>query len=190
LAFQNYHATKGQFPPAAVCGQDGKPLYSWRVVILPFIEQDGLYNEFHLDEPWDSPHNIKLVERMPRTYALPPRIAKRMGVPPGHTVIHVFHGKGAAFEGDQGLRIADFTDGLSNTILVIEAGEPVPWTKPEEIEYDPDQPLPYLRPPFKDLIRLGLGDGSARFIQPSKLSEATFRGIITRNGGEKLGPDW
>jgi hypothetical protein len=190
LALLNYHDTHGRFPPAAVCDEYGKPLYSWRVMVLPFIEQDALFNEFHLDEPWDSPHNIQLVEKMPRTYALPPRVAARMKAPLGHTVMHVFHGRGAAFEGNEGLRIADFTDGLSNTIMIIEAGEPVPWTKPEELEYDPDQPLPPLRAPYKDLIRIQLGDGSTRTICPSKISETTLRAVITRNGNEKLGDDW
>jgi hypothetical protein len=190
LALQNYQDTHGRLPPAAVCDEYGKPLYSWRVMILPFIEQDGLFKEFHLDEPWDSPHNIQMVERMPATYALPPRVAKRMGMLPGHTVMHVFHGRRAAFEGTEGLNFKDFTDGTSNTILVIEAGEPVPWTKPEEIEYDPDQPLPPLRAPYKDLIRIGLGDGTRRYIYPWKMSEATLRAAITRNGNEKMGDDW
>ena len=58
LALHNYHDTHGLYPPAVVYGDDDKPLYSWRVLILPFVEQDALYKEFHLDEPWDSPHNI------------------------------------------------------------------------------------------------------------------------------------
>lgn len=190
LALQNYHDTHGRFPPAAVCDESGKPLYSWRVMILPWIEQDALFKEFHLDEPWDSPHNIQLVERMPRTYALPPGVAARMKVPPGHTVMHVFHGHGAAFEGNEGLRIADFTDSLSNTIMVIEAGEPVPWTKPEELEYDPNQPLPSLRAPFRNLIRAGMGDGSVRIIQILKIQESTLRAAITHNGQEPIGYDW
>jgi hypothetical protein len=189
LALHNYHDTHGRYPPAVVYGEDDQPLYSWRVLILPFVEQDALYEEFHLDEPWDSPHNIQLVPRMPKIYALPPRKATKMRVPEGHTVCHVFVGKNAAFEGKEGLRIRDFTDGLSNTILVIEAGEPVPWTKPEEIHYDPDEPLPALRSPFKDIIRVGMGDGSRRHIRLS-LSEATLRAAITRNANDSLGKDW
>jgi hypothetical protein len=189
LALQNYHDTKGQLPPAAVCGEDGKPLYSWRVMVLPFLEQDELFNEFHLDEPWDSPHNIRLVERMPRVYALPPRVAARNKVPEGFTVTHVFHGRNAAFEGREGLRFTDFTDGMSNTIMVIEAGEPVPWTKPEELAFDPDQPLPPMHAPFKNIIRLGVADGSSRHI-PVTMSERTLRAAITRNGHDELGSEW
>jgi hypothetical protein len=159
-------------------------------LLLPYLEEEPLFKEFHLDEPWDSPHNIRLVERMPQIYALPPRVAKRMGAPPGHTVMHVFHGRNAAFEGTEGIRLSDFTDGQSNTIFVIEAGEPVPWTKPEELEYDPDQPLPSLRAPYKDMIRVAMADGSIHRIPILTVSEATLRAAITRNGNDSMGNDW
>src|SRR5919201_819842 len=101
----NYHDQHDRLPPAVVYGEYGQPLYSWRVLILPYIEQDELYKEFKLDEPWDSPHNLRLLPRMPATYA-PPR-GKASKVPPHHTVCHVFVGQGTAFEGRQGLRLAE-----------------------------------------------------------------------------------
>jgi hypothetical protein len=183
----NYHDTHGRLPPAVVYGEDGKPLYSWRVLILPYIERDDLYHRFNLDEAWDSPHNIELLSEMPYEYAPPP--GKKSKVPAYHTVCKVFVGKGAAFEGCEGVRLADFPDGPSNTILIAEAGVPVPWTKPEDFSYDPDQPLPNLDGLFKDIIRVGLADGSVRTI-PTTLSEKTWRAAITRNGREQLGIDW
>jgi hypothetical protein len=188
-ALHDYEYKHGRFPPAAVCSEDGTPLYSWRVAILPFVEQDTLYKEFHFDEPWDSPHNIQFVDRMPRIYALPPRVEKRMRMPPGHTVMHVFVGKDAPFEGTVGLRIADITDGLSNTIFVIEAGKPVPWTKPEDLPFDPHQPLPDLQSPFKDGFRVGMGDGSVIWVNKN-VNEQTLRAAITRNWGDVLGGSW
>src|SRR5947209_6845650 len=150
-----YNDTHGRLPPAVVYGADGKPLYSWRVLVLPFIEQQELYKQFKLDKPWDSPHNLPLLEKMPGTYAPPP--GKRKKVPPSHTVLHVFVGKGTAFEGREGLRLPeDFPDGTSNTLLVVEAGPPVPWTKPEDLPYAPDRPLPNLDLLFKDGFRAGL----------------------------------
>jgi hypothetical protein len=175
-------------PPAVVYGPNGKPLYSWRVLLLPYIEKDALYQEFHLYEPWDSPHNIALLPRMPPTYLAPG--SKANLIPPYHTICHVFVGKGAAFEGREGLRFPqEFPDGTSNTILVIEAGEPVPWTAPEDLVYDPDGPLPDLRSVFKGGFMVGLADGSTRWVT-KETSEATLRAAITRNGGERLGLDW
>src|SRR5262249_8721157 len=146
-----------------VYGDDGRPLYSWRVLLLPLIGEEALYNDFHLDEPWDSPHNIELVSRMPVTYAPPP--GKRSKVPPGHTVIHVFVGKGAAFEGRTGLPLGAFTDGTSNTVLLIEAGKPVPWSSPEDLAFDPDGPLPDLQPIFRDGFRVAMADGSMQWFR-------------------------
>ena len=169
-----------------MCGADGTPLLSWRVLLLPYIEQQDLFDEFRLDEPWDSEHNIRLLPRMPATYAPPP--GKRSKVPPYHTVHHVFVGPGTPFEGCKGIQLrGDFPDGTSDTFLIVEAGPPVPWTKPDDLPYDPDGPLPDLRPLFKDGFRAGLCDGSVRFI-PRETSEATLRAAITRNGGERL--DW
>jgi hypothetical protein len=171
-----------------VYGEDDEtPLYSWRVLLLPFIEEERLYREFALDEPWDGPHNLPLLEKMPRIYAAPGSKAAKL--PPYHTVCHVFVGRRAAFEGRDGLRLGDFTDGVAATILVVEAGEPVPWTKPAELAYDPDQPLPGLPSLFKDGFRAGMADGSVRWVKKG-VSEATLRAAITRNGGDRIGPDW
>jgi hypothetical protein len=176
----NYEGVHGRLPPAAVCGEDGTPLLSWRVLILPYIEQEDLYKQFHLDEPWDSPHNLALLPKMPSSYAPPGR--KAALVPPYHTVCQVFVGKGAAFEGREGLRLRDdFPDGTSDTILIVEAGEPVPWTKPQDIAFSPDGPPPELRCLFKDGFRACMADGTRRWFA----REAAHRAAITRNGDDQ-----
>jgi hypothetical protein len=172
-------------PPAVVYGPSGEPLYSWRVLVLPFIEEENLYREFHLDEPWDSAHNIRLLERMPRTFAAPGH--KRDSLPAFHTVCHVFVGPSTAFEGPNGVNLNDFPDGASSTLLLVEAGEPVPWTKPEEIAFDPRADI-HLRCIFHDGYRACLADGSRRFIRKD-IDQAKLRAAITRNGGEKIGLD-
>jgi Protein of unknown function (DUF1559) len=184
LAMHNYHDNNGRLPPAVVYGEDGKALYSWRVLLLPYIEQKELYDEFRLDEPWDSPHNIRLLPRMPLTYAAPGSKARKL--PSYHTVVHVFVGKGTAFEEGQRLRMGiDFPDGTANTIMLIEAGTPVPWTKPDELIYAADQPLPDLRPLFKNGIRAAfIMDGSVQFI-PIKVKEQSLRLAIVRNSGKR-----
>jgi len=185
----NYHDAHGRLPPAVVYGEHGQPLYSWRVLLLPHIEQQDLYKQFHLDEPWDSPHNLPLLERMPGTYAPPP--GKKSRMPAYHTVCHVFVGKGTPFEEKKGVKFNEecFPDGTSNTILIVEAGLPVPWAKPEDIPYDAEDPLPRLDPLFRDGFRIALADGSVRFLS-RKIGETSLRAAITRNGGETLENDW
>jgi hypothetical protein len=189
LAMQNYQDTieEKTFPPAALYDQRGHALLSWRVLILPYLEEQSLYNEFHLDEPWDSPHNLPLLSRMPRVYKSPYRGDKDA---PYHTHYRVFVGDGAAFEGRRGLRVPeDFPDGTSNTLLIVEATEAVPWTQPAELSFDRNRPssLQGWRNPHSFLA--ALADGSVRGIDRT-VSETTLRAAITRNGGEKLGADW
>jgi hypothetical protein len=197
IGLTNYHDTNGgHFPPPAIYDKSGKPLLSWRVAILPYIEQYNLYQAFHLDEPWDSPHNIKLLDKMPKIYA-----PLRKDAPPGEattgshlTYYQVFVGPsaifqpGAAFKGT-GMR-AGIPDGTSNTILVVEAGEPVPWSKPDDIPFAPDKPLPKLGGlKFRAGFHALMADGSVHFIYYD-VSEKTLKAAITANGGEVLGKDW
>jgi hypothetical protein len=188
LAMHIYQDIYGHLPPAALYSKDGKPLLSWRVLILPFVEERSLYQRFKLDEPWDSPHNIQLLRFMPSLYA--PPMGKASKVPIDHTVLQVFVGKGTAFESREGLRLPeDFPDGASDTLLVVEAGPPVPWTKPEELNYDPDGPLPDLRCLFSDGFLAACADRSIWFMKKN-ISERTLRAAITRNGANVIGPDW
>ena len=168
------------FPPATIRSKDGKPLLSWRVAALPYLEQNDLYNRFHLDEPWDSPHNKALLKEMPEVYApvLPtdePRVS---------TYYQVFTGPGALFENEKGIGFNDIKDGTSNTLLVVEAGTPVPWTKPEDIEFDKKKPLPKLGRQFDDGFYGALADGSVRFFGKNTTDKNFLRPLITCNGGE------
>jgi RNA polymerase sigma factor (sigma-70 family) len=177
IAMHNYHESFGALPAHAIYSKEGKPLLSWRVAILPYLDQDELYKEFHLDEPWDSEHNRKLLDKMPKVY----------GVKGNETHYRVFVGKGAAFEGKEGTKFSTFTDGLSNTILMIEGPDTVPWTKPDDYEYDPKKPLPKLGTgkPFKNGINVAIADESVRML-PNNIAEKTLRAAITRNGGENI----
>ncbi len=184
------HANDGRFPPGAI-RKDGKPILSWRVAILPFLDihRDArLYRKFRLDEPWDSPHNKALLKEMPPEFAP----VARKDVPPYSTYYQGFVGPGTLFDGEVGTRIADVTDGVGSTLMVAEAAEPVPWTKPEDLPFDKGKPLPKLGGQFEDGFYVAFADGSARFLS-RKVSPETLRALILRGDGEvitfdKLGP--
>jgi Protein of unknown function (DUF1559) len=183
MAMHEYHDFYGALPPAVIRDDNGQPLYSWRVRLLPFIEQWQLYNRLKLNEPWDSPHNKPLLENTPAPYHNP-----RANNPRGTTPYRVFIGPGTPFE-RSGITLKDFPDGLENTILVVEAREPVPWAKPDELVYDPKRQLPSLGAgrPDSPWFLACFADCSARAL-PLTLDEPTIRALVTRNGGEPIDP--
>ncbi len=184
IAMHNYLSAYRTFPAHAIYSQDGKPLLSWRVAILPFIEQQALYQQFKLDEPWDSEHNKKLLDKMPQLYAPVSEVAAE----PNTTFYQVFTGSGAIFEGTKGIRITDIRDGTSNTILAVEAGKAVPWTKPDDVPFDAQKDLPMLGGLFTEGFNVLMADGSARFVRRG-FDGATLRAAITHSGGEVFDPD-
>jgi prepilin-type processing-associated H-X9-DG protein len=182
LAYFNYESAMGNFP-GNICDKDGKPLLSWRVAILPYLEQNALYEKFHLDEPWDSPHNLELSKILVKTYVCPSRGESLDGT----TTYRAFVGNGAMFENGKQTRLADITDGTSNTILVAESSEAVPWTKPDDLTFDPSDPsrLFGLGSNHPGGFNVALGDGSVRFIKSTIAIEA-LKALITRAGGEVI----
>jgi DNA repair exonuclease SbcCD ATPase subunit len=161
----------------------GKALLSWRVALLPFLAENDLYKQFKLDEPWDSPHNLKLLKKMPAVYAAP----GSGKADAGKTWYQVFVGEHAAFEKHRALRLADFLDGTSNTILIAEAGCPVPWTKPEDLHYARDEPLPGLGGLCPDVINVALAGGSVATLTKNG-DPNTLRRAIERDDGNPI--DW
>jgi RNA polymerase sigma factor (sigma-70 family) len=179
LAMHSYHDVNNHLPPAAIYDKTGKPLLSWRVLLLPYLEQDGLFRQFHLDEPWDSEHNKPLLAKMPKQYTstLPGKTKDKYA-----TFYQGFVGKGTIFEGAEGVAFSDITDGTSCTIAIVEAGEAVPWTKPADLPYDDKKPLPKLGGLFKEGFHSAWADGSVRWLRKD-FDVPTMRVAITRNDG-------
>jgi RNA polymerase sigma factor (sigma-70 family) len=242
IAIHNYHDTYNRLP-SDIRDKNGKPILSWRVAILPFVEQDNFYKQFKLDEPWDSEHNLKLLAQMPPVY--------RVGFEPKgatHTYYQVFAGPGTPFgwsrfdqpgggEGGAGggaapggapgigpgggplggagappgigaggvpggppaaagaggaapapqeargpIRITQITDGTSNTLGVVEAGPPVPWTKPADLPYDPKKPLPKLVGPFSNVFHVSMMDGTANALKRD-IDPRVLRDLIGMDDG-------
>ncbi len=159
LAFHGYHDAMDHFPTDIV-DKDGKPLLSWRVALLPYLEQDDLYKCFKMDEPWDSPTNKKLIEKIPKIYAPVRGKAKA-----GETFYQVFVGENTLFGPNKKPNIVSITDGTSNTGMVFEAGDPVIWTKPADLPFDEKKPLPKLGGMFDGEFHVAMCDGSVRLLK-------------------------
>lgn len=179
IAFHNYASLNGQFPPAAIYGPDGEPKLSWRVALLPFLEEGALFQEFHLNEPWDSPHNKTLIARMPKVFTTPSSPA-----PFGSTRIRSFEGPGTFFRDRTGIPISAITDGTSNTLAIVAANEATPWTRPGELPFVPGRVRAVLDNSDEPGALVGIVDGSARYI--SGATEDFWRMLITPAGGEVL----
>jgi hypothetical protein len=184
LALHTYHDVHNHFPAVANFDDAGKPLLSWRVHLLPFLGQETLYKEFHLNEPWDSVHNKTLIERMPEVYRCP---AAPWGAT-GKTTFLAPVGKELMFTGDvHGVPIKEVTDGTSNTIFVVDAADDhaVVWTKPDDLRVDAKEPLAGLVGHHAGGFNAVFVDGSAHFISRAIDPKMLFA-VFTRNGGEVI----
>jgi hypothetical protein len=175
LAMQGYHDAHQHFPPAVVMGPDGKTPHSWRIELLPFLDQKHLFDEYRMNEPWDSPHNKLVLRQMPDLFRSPfdNPASKASGY-------YVIVGPRAVFDGAPGVKISDILDGASNTLLIVEAKRDVPWTKPEDISFDPEQALPELGGFVKGQFVAAMADGSARMYD-AKQSQRQLKWLIMRN---------
>jgi len=186
IAMHNYHDAFNKLPEAMTM-KNNKPMHSWRVLLLPYLEHDNIYKQVNFSEPWDSEANKKLFESIPM-----PKIYEHPGKKDGKskmTYYKVFYSKSgvtpqAGFVLGQPMSLAKMVDGTSNTIAMIEAGPPVLWYKPEDIEFDPKAQLPKLTSPWKnDQVSIGFFDGSVRTVWLGT-DEDTWKGLITSNGAE------
>jgi hypothetical protein len=199
-AMLSYQTNHGSLPAAAIQKGD-QPLLSWRVAILPYLGETALYSQFHLDEPWDSPANKALLPQMPEVYVARAKSETR----PGYTFYRVFHKPtenppnardpwgfnnqqtvGPMFVGNTGIPSWNIPDGPGQTLLVVEAAQSVPWTKPDELAYPVVGSVEsQLGGAFKNGYHVLLADCcTVRFFTKGQIADSTLRGAITRNGSE------
>lgn len=159
---------------------------SFRVSLLPYIQQESVYRMFDLTQPWDSPQNRPASDQVIRTFTSP------LDASPGTTTpFRAFVGGGALFNEDgQPVKFIDVTDGLSNTIMLVHASEQVPWAQPQELAYNPTAPLPALgHPSSRQSFDVLMADGSIRSLQ-APVPDGALRGLITRSGNETVPLDF
>jgi len=183
IAVHNHASATMDQIPRDWADKNGKPLLSWRVIMAAFLDEDKLFREFKLDEAWDGPHNIKLLERMPAAFESPRVKAKK-----GYTVYQGFTGNGAMI--GSGYTIENIPDGAANTIWCVEATVAVPWTKPVDIPFDPKKDLPKFGKAFCEKPLAVLADGSVRTLDLKQLSAKTLKNAICGKDGNVLGTDW
>ncbi len=184
LAASNYHSIHDHFPTQASYDKNGRPLLSWRVHILPFIEEIELYEKFRLDEPWDSQHNRKLIAQMPHFFNSP-LVASESG----KTVYLGVAGKGMMFNGQEKIALRQVLDGLSNTVFLVEVSpdRAVEWTRPLDYRVNPNNPLDGLGQVNLGGFIVALADGSVSFID-NNIDPESWLKLLTRAGGEIVSP--
>lgn len=184
LAMHNYHDVKfdgrSSFPPAVVKRPDGKEPRSWRVELLPFLGANNLYQQYRKDEPWDSENNKKVLAQMPDVFRSPYDDAKST-----NSGYFVLVGPGTAFEGPEGVTMSDITDGTSNTLMIVETKRNIPWTKPEDISFDPEKPLPELVGFIEGGFNCAFADGSVHSLETARVKDS-LKWLIMRNDGHAI----
>lgn len=175
LIFENKNK---HFPPAVMIGPDGKTPHSWRVEMLPYLGRQHEFDTYKMDEPWDSENNLVVAKAVADLFTVPGNQAT------GECGYFLLTGPSTPFDGEKTTKIRAITDGTTNTVGVVEGKRQIPWTKPEEIQYDNNKPLPDLGGFFDDGFHVGFLDGSVVFL-PKEIDEKTLRAMITFAGRER-----
>ena len=136
MAFESYHAVHGHYPPSYIADEDGRPLHSWRVLILPYLgpDENALYDQFDLNQPWDDPANRRLVDQMPSIYACP---ASEMASAMSETSYCVVEGPAFMFDADKTVAREDLLEGETAVLMLVEVNHSaIEWTEPKDVDAD------------------------------------------------------
>jgi prepilin-type processing-associated H-X9-DG protein len=198
LALHDYESRNGSLPPACQKGKDGRPMVSWRVLILPFLARQDLYDAYHFDESWDSPSNSQLIAQMPEVFRCP--AAPRD--PPGRTSYVAVVGSQTMWPGDRGVTLEEMSaaDGVANTVCLIEIDKSdIAWTEPRDLLFrdliPPAEDVIGQRfsSPHKDAVTVVFADGSVRRLRKQAHTHAdrnALSSILTAWGGQPYRGEW
>ncbi len=192
LAMQAYHDDHGTYPPAYIPDSSGKPMHSWRVLLLPYLDYEWLYEMYNFREPWDSEQNLSVAQQMPHVYGCP---ADPDAIAIGETNYMVIVGPETMFPGAQPMKLSQISDGSANTILVVETPlTGATWTEPKDIDATQmmfqvngslGREIGSMHPGGAYVVT---ADGQTHFVSDSA-STTILRALITPNGGEGLTPN-
>ena len=186
IALHSYHDVYGSFPPAYLADSDGKPMHSWRVLILPFIEEQGLYTRYNFDEPWDGPNNSLLAAQIPAAYRCPSDLA-------GATTTNyaAITGPGTVFDGATSSSISSITDGTSNTLMIGESTAGINWMEPRDLDvsqmsFGINGGPTEISSHHPGGAQAAFADGSIHFLS-QVVNGQLLRSLTTKAGGEPVG---
>jgi hypothetical protein len=190
LALQNYHDDYRSFPPAYIADAGGKPIHSWRVLILPYMEHKSLYDKYSFSEPWDGPNNSKLHSEVLQVYGCPSRSG---GQPRSETSYVAVRGTRTAWPNEKATNYDRITDGTSNTILVVEiVNSGIHWMEPRDLDFgqmpmavNPD-PGPGMSSPHPNVALAVFADGHTAALTKNTPPEI-LRRLFMIADGEQVG---
>jgi hypothetical protein len=190
FALENYHRDHGTFPPAYVPDDNGQPSHSWRVLILPYLEERSLYDKYRFDEPWNGPNNAKLGYVMPNVFRCPSFASTEANAAKfqTHTNYMAIISTDSVLSGNTPVALGSVTD-PSNTIMITEsATRMVHWMAPRDLS---------VKDAFNDLhagvsshgkgVIALCADGAVRFMT-DETKEVDFYGLVSRSRGESAVP--
>lgn len=203
LGLQNYYSAHGHFPPAYVADADGRPMHSWRVLILPYMEWKSLYDAYDFDEPWNGPNNRKLAGSMPNEYCCPSSEDSQYEL--GMTNYVAVVGPKTVWPEGETVKMDDIPDGTGNTIMLVEIADPdIRWMEPRDLSFEeavrgvnPKSERGISSPHvwcngyfFHDtpVVHVALADGSVRSLAAG-ISPKKVEALLTVDGGETIDTD-
>lgn len=193
-ALHNYHSDKGHFPPAYIADENGKPMHSWRMLILPYLGDGKLkeiYDKYNFGEPWNGPNNSKLHDIVPRDGGRLIFHCPLDNSPATTTSFVVVVGPDTMWPGNKTIQYSDVTDAEGSTILVVEmVNSGIHWMEPQDLHVT--QMNPKINPKMGKGISCNhgsvpavFGDGGIRTL-PNDLAPETLRALLTISGGEDV----